>query len=447
MLGLFLGALLAGALTNILEFEPQELTIMKILEREQARQVARELAISKLKARLTHYVIRFRARKALRENELSEESASGSLTTTSVRLYSDATELTGRLRRMQQVLRKDANDFLSDTYKIDRLYHRVKFASNTVKSICHKLSDPGVLTDCLGRRVRESLHRSSVSVAGRSDSGQRAVIWDKKKKQFIVMKGESNPDAAIPMALSDGARRAKAALKGHLRRLKAAKTFTDGAAAAGQVSIKTAPAAQLLEIPSTFGMWQLKTTSAATAVRPTMGNISDLVDSDSFAVRRDDWRKDKLEIISRWERTRKFAAVVGIVGSLSAMWQNEIVVSGDGTLLSLNLLKALNSVCSILCGLAVIRAYWLRVTLTRLLDHVHKFVHHDDKVPIYTLFLRKTLWLELFIVAVHCPPGLEMGIGSRFLQNFVAYRIETVMCCWNMLRAYLVWRAVEDWML
>jgi len=457
MLGLLLGSLLAGALTNILEFEPQELTMMKILEREQARQMEKALALSKLKARLTTYVIRFRARRAANANTLTE-FVPNRAQNMSTRLYSDAMELTGRLRKLQQVLRKDSNDFLSDAFKVDRLYNRVKFVSGRVKSICHQLNDTDVLNNCLGRRIRETFPMGRTSENPervRSVSAGQGLVWDNERKRYYLRRGNKNDaslvDVAIPKNLLDNAQRVKIALKLHIRSAKAgvaadadkgatttmakaAKTFSwvegkakeeDATAIRGKL---TAPVEHMTE--------EHRTEKSKTE------GIINLLDDGSFT--RSNWRKDKMQILARWHRARKFAAVVGILGSMSALCQHEMIVSGNGSRTSLNILKAFNTMCSIMCVAAVIRIYWLNDIWNRLLDHVHKFASHIEEDRLWHVLLNKTLWLELIVVFAHCPPGLETSMSSRFLQNFVAYRIETVMSCWNMFRVYLVWRTIED---
>jgi hypothetical protein len=113
----------------------------------------------------------------------------------------------------------------------------------------------------------------------------------------------------------------------------------------------------------------------------------------------------------------------------------------------MDLLKAINSICSLLCVFCIMRIYYLRFMIDRLYEHVHKLMDYDNRGVFWIVISRKAFWLEFVIAIVHCPPRLEHGLGFTFMKKYVAYRIETVLCCFNMLRFYLVWRAVVSAML
>jgi len=148
-----------------------------------------------------------------------------------------------------------------------------------------------------------------------------------------------------------------------------------------------------------------------------------------------------------YERYRLYAAIVVSVGTMSALMQNEAVINGTASQTQLNLLKALKSVCTVICLLMIIRIYWLNILLSRVLEHVTHLNTLISGHVMTEIFTDPVLWLELGIVGVHCPPFFEYSYGTTIQGNYQVYEIETVFGCLNLLRLYLVWRVVVDWML
>jgi hypothetical protein len=86
--------------------------------------------------------------------------------------------------------------------------------------------------------------------------------------------------------------------------------------------------------------------------------------------------------------------------------------------------------------------------LSQVLQHLHYFRDLDlSSVGVGVVLSDPVFYLEIFIVGVHCPPGLAYQYGTLLMGNFMVYRIETVFACLNLVRVYLVWRAFADFML
>ena len=73
-------------------------------------------------------------------------------------------------------------------------------------------------------------------------------------------------------------------------------------------------------------------------------------------------------------------------------------------------------------------------------------VHHFRPLDVtdeglLTIIKNPFLWIEIFLVGIHCPPYVNYQYGVLLMGNFTAYRIETMFACLNLLRLYLLWRS------
>ena len=59
----------------------------------------------------------------------------------------------------------------------------------------------------------------------------------------------------------------------------------------------------------------------------------------------------------------------------------------------------------------------------------------------------KLVWIEWFVCALHLPPFATFELAINNLDYIVAYRGETIVCLFNTLRVYLVWRILAEWVL
>ena len=59
--------------------------------------------------------------------------------------------------------------------------------------------------------------------------------------------------------------------------------------------------------------------------------------------------------------------------------QNEAVITGASTRVELNILKCINSLFTLLCILLIVRKYWLKGVLARLIRNMHEVVREEKK--------------------------------------------------------------------
>jgi hypothetical protein len=57
-------------------------------------------------------------------------------------------------------------------------------------------------------------------------------------------------------------------------------------------------------------------------------------------------------------------------------------------------------------------------------------------VPLRAILLNAQIWLELCILLPHCPPFYTTSIGVEHMQNWYAYRIESIGALYQVLRCY-----------
>ena len=89
----------------------------------------------------------------------------------------------------------------------------------------------------------------------------------------------------------------------------------------------------------------------------------------------------------------------------------------------------------------------IKVLLDRVLEHVTHLGHLVSGHILSEIFRNPVLWLEFGVISVHCPPFFEYSYGTTIQGNYQVYEVETVFACLNLLRLYLVWRVVHDYML
>jgi hypothetical protein len=141
------------------------------------------------------------------------------------------------------------------------------------------------------------------------------------------------------------------------------------------------------------------------------------------------------------------ASVVALFGTLCAIGQNEWTLRNNDPLhWNCALLKAANTLVSVLLVLLFMRHYWL-VEMTKGLDkHLRYGELFNPDIPISTVLKYRRFWVELFVSCVHLPPFTTGEVMVSMMENIVVYRYEMIFCCWNLLRIYLLWRPFKTWM-
>jgi hypothetical protein len=69
------------------------------------------------------------------------------------------------------------------------------------------------------------------------------------------------------------------------------------------------------------------------------------------------WSRDKAILVKRIHVSNTVLAFVGCFGTCLSLVQNEMVMSGYGSVFTLNFCKAVNSVCSVICVLLLVYIY------------------------------------------------------------------------------------------
>uniref|UniRef100_A0A7S4KUL3 Potassium channel domain-containing protein n=1 Tax=Guillardia theta TaxID=55529 RepID=A0A7S4KUL3_GUITH len=146
---------------------------------------------------------------------------------------------------------------------------------------------------------------------------------------------------------------------------------------------------------------------------------------------------------------RQWAALLGMTGTLFAVAQNEYLMQGGGQSdVTMNALKAMNSICTLSCAAFILRMYYIARLLEAVSLHVHCFTDLITDVGVWWL-LDPSLWLELVLVLVHNPPSYRFVLVTDNLgeNNIYVTCGETILCGCNLIRIYLCWRVLRDWIL
>jgi hypothetical protein len=85
------------------------------------------------------------------------------------------------------------------------------------------------------------------------------------------------------------------------------------------------------------------------------------------------WHRDKNLITYRLYIIRSALAIISTIGTCLTLVQNEMVIVGYGSIEMLNICKAMNTGCSLVCVFLLVYMYWIQVQLDRVLLHVHQF--------------------------------------------------------------------------
>jgi hypothetical protein len=136
------------------------------------------------------------------------------------------------------------------------------------------------------------------------------------------------------------------------------------------------------------------------------------------------------------------------LGTLCAMAQNEWLMIGGSPLDEIMFtFKASNTFFTIITLWCIFRIYYLSALDHALHLHVHEF--HDSVARVgYRWLLSFPMWMEILIISIHNPPlySDSYGYADMGSVNIYVMRSETLMASFNMLRLYLIWRVIRDWM-
>ena len=181
-----------------------------------------------------------------------------------------------------------------------------------------------------------------------------------------------------------------------------------------------------------------------------------------FMPAKHDWKKNRKVVDDLLRRNRMLAALFGVLGTLFAIVENEFVFAGlEPHAPAMDVIKGLSSLSTVGClvrgwlcscvaadceQVFIYRIYWTQVLIRRLIKHLHHGAHFDYIISVSHVLDDPLLWVEMIVVGLHLPPFTTFELGSNTMGNYVLYQAETVFCSWNIIRVYLLWRVIADWM-
>jgi hypothetical protein len=366
--GMLLGALLIAAIMANLEWTPNELSTLRILERFKAKEQLKDLAIGKLKRRMRQILHNYRKKK--RDAWLAQASSGLSMTTGRPRaeyktglaglwegclmvlsvlglsttlMIREGQELTSRLRNLQRHISKDLGDLQPDDAKLDRLHRRIKYIENAVNSIHDRLEEGDFLDSLVGaQRNRLEVKKNKTTIAQHN-----AFLGTLRKLERSDLRSSgTSPKLSISMPV-----------KG----LSCFSPSTPGSAA------KTpAPTSKWLKVQRLRNeIKKLTRDSAVTEFLQTQREAEKNVAVKVLEAMQEihHWSRDKT-ILSRNLYVANVAlAFFGCLGTCLSLVQNEMVIMGYGSVFMLDSCKTFNSICSLICVLLLAYIYWVKYLL------------------------------------------------------------------------------------
>ena len=445
ILGILIGSLLTASMMTNMEWSDSELSLLHILERAKAQDDLKKLAISRLGRRLSEVISRRRKSKqaSLRAGDFAAANAQVEVEyktgfaglkevfwngfakwISGTSGLSEGEELTVKLRCLQDALAKDIVDIQPENVKFETIYARVKFLERAASSIYARLEQPEVFDSILD-------YRSRVKAEGRARAHLQhntfeGMLLAREKKEGLHATGFTQSLLELKVDINGS---------------------SPGVTKENSSKKKTEAWNKMTMVRQQVKLARLNKHKSSSTLRQQLEKEKTIQALESLNDDRP-WHRDKKLITARLYFIRIALAVIGTVGTCLTLVQNEMVIVGYGSLEMLNILKSMNSGCSLLCVLLLVYMYWIQVQLERVLLHVHQFRNVQASVlSLSTILKNPVFYIELLIVGAHCPPNLDYQYGSLIMGNFMVYRIETVFSCLNLLRIYLIWRVVAHWML
>jgi len=158
-----------------------------------------------------------------------------------------------------------------------------------------------------------------------------------------------------------------------------------------------------------------------------------------------EWWRSRTTCDTRAMLSSKLAAVMGLLGAVSAIWQNESVMrGGDPDSPEMELAKAFNMLMTALCLFFIFCHYWLHVLIFRINRHCRRLVDLDTRSAVPNVLRHPIFWIEILICGIHCPPRTTGEFVTYSFDNLIVYRAETLAAMINTLRLYLAWRVYRD---
>lgn len=389
IIGTCFASILTACLSNVLCWTPIESTSLMVLEREKDRQEVRALAADRI-------VYWWRQRQKRLHRDRPPEWKFFWLVKKIRDTFRHYRNLKNRELSLVAMHRKcsvEIDDLTSEARKMDLIYAKVKYLS---AGLCSMKDDVrNMVVKEAERLEKEQVHPSLLSLE------ENDVILDTKFKE--------KTEAKILMEMRRVEAEAKlGGLSKSNRKLSKRRSIHLSAEAEAKI-------------------W---------------GKIC-FIDSPAFA-----WHRTIANIQERKSLRCRQAGLFGVLGTMFAMGQNEWLMTGgrpsDGVMF---FLKASNTMLTVICIICILRAYYLAAISKRLHLHVHHLRDMNLEKVGYGWIWDPALCMELLILAIHNPPFLSRSfIMEDMGPNIYVLRSETMMASFNMVRLYLIWRVIRDWM-
>ena len=322
--GILLGSVLTASLSCLLEWNTEEYTTLRILEREKARKMLRIMAHDRLALHLRF----FADRRRTRANPQQWDSKMHAFFHLREFRPTEKNELTVQLRKLQRLQHENVSVMASDSIKIDRLLVRLKHAQDACAYALEQVQSVNAM-EGVARQLQP--HLALATTAGYlSGDDSEFKLPAGLAKNPILAQAMHRRKHRLKISEHDQQSRGE--------NVRTARDSVDGAVEADADESKKLPAG-------------LKR-------RETVRNFSKRAANLNKETANSRWWKDKDQLKKVHERYRRYAAVLGSVGTISALLQNEAVITGSATQVQLNWLKSVNSCSTLLCLVCVVRIYW-----------------------------------------------------------------------------------------
>uniref|UniRef100_A0A7S0UGQ7 Potassium channel domain-containing protein n=2 Tax=Hemiselmis andersenii TaxID=464988 RepID=A0A7S0UGQ7_HEMAN len=161
-----------------------------------------------------------------------------------------------------------------------------------------------------------------------------------------------------------------------------------------------------------------------------------------------DWRRSRAAVHQRLTRFRLLSCVSGVSGLLFSVATNAMVMAGwEADEMDVVVCKAFDTLCTALSLFFVFKVHKYLVLGSRIDNHVKKGQALEvDVTPFQVLSSGFGLYVEWFILAIHLPPYVSFSVAVGDI-NIILYKAEALFSGFELLRCYLTWPVLREWLL
>ena len=109
-----------------------------------------------------------------------------------------------------------------------------------------------------------------------------------------------------------------------------------------------------------------------------------------------EWWRQRSKCVKKAALSAQLAALFAMIGTASAVWQNErIFVGEEPNSAAMTLAKGINSLFTLLCLVCIATHYWLHVLIFRINRHVRRLVTLDERNAWPDVLCQPFFWIEV----------------------------------------------------